>query len=65
MKEKMKEVDCLVYTSADDLRTQSKYFRMTGVYPDIAVLREAHETCLRLGYKTKAKILHPLLKLKS
>jgi hypothetical protein len=25
-------------------------------------LREAHETCVRLGYKTKAKILQPLLK---
>ena len=61
----MKEVDRLVYTSADDLRVQTKYFRMTGVYPEIAVLREAHEACVRLGYKTKAKILHPLLKLKT
>lgn len=58
----MRAVDCLVHTSADDLRVQTKYFRMTGVYPDGAVLREAHETCVRLGYKTKAKILHPLLK---
>jgi len=58
----MKEVDCLVHTSADDLRAQTKYFRITGVYPDGAVLRQAHETCVRLGYKTKAKILQPLLK---
>jgi hypothetical protein len=58
----MKEVDCLVYTSADDLRVQTKYFRITGVYPESAVLREAHEACVRLGYKTKAKILQPLLK---
>ena len=58
----MKELDRLVHTSADDLRVQTKWFRMTGVYPESAVLREAHETCLRLGYKTKAKILQPLLK---
>lgn len=53
----MKEIDSLVYTSADDLRSQLNYYKSMGTMPDIEILRSAHALCISLGYKTKANHL--------
>lgn len=57
----MKEIDRLVHTSADDLRTQLKYFKMQGRYPATDILQAAHDRCIDLGYKTKANLLTRVL----
>lgn len=53
----MKEIDRLVYTSADDLRSQLNYYKSMGAMPDIEILRAAHALCISLGSKTKANLL--------
>jgi hypothetical protein len=51
------EVRRLIYTSADDLKMQIRYFEHTGEWPLMAVLEEAHQACLADGHKTKASHL--------
>jgi|GEM_PF-1885098 len=48
------EVRRLIYTSADDLKTQIRYFEYSGNWPTMAVLEEAHRACMADGMKTKA-----------
>lgn len=57
----MKEIDRLVYTSADDLRTQLNFFKIQGRYPATDILQAAHARCIDLGYKTKANLLTRVL----
>jgi len=58
----MREINTLVYTSADDLRTQIKYFKSLGKMPSVETLQSAHALCLQHGYKTKANLLAALIK---
>jgi hypothetical protein len=51
------EVRRLIYTSADDLKMQIRYFEHTGEWPSMAVLEEAHQACVADGQKTKASHL--------
>ena len=51
------EVRRLIYTSADDLKTQIRYFEYSGNWPSMAVLEEAHQACVADGQKTKASHL--------
>ncbi len=51
------EVRRLIYTSADDLKMQIRYFEHTGEWPAMAVLEEALEACVADGQKTKASHL--------
>jgi hypothetical protein len=44
----------LIYTSADDLKTQIRCFEYSGNWPTMAVLEEAHQACVADGQKTKA-----------
>lgn len=48
------EVRRLIYTSADDLKMQLRYYESTGQSPDMAVLEGAHQACVDQGMKTKA-----------
>lgn len=57
----MKEIDCLVHTSADDLRMQLNYYKSVGRYPEKQILAAAHARCIELGYKTKAQHLARVL----
>jgi pyruvate formate-lyase activating enzyme-like uncharacterized protein len=56
------DVDRLVHTSVDDLRTHIKMMALTGRVPNIWTLKVAHEECLDRGYKTKAKMLEAVIK---
>ena len=58
----MKEINTLVYTSADDLRSQIKYFKSMGKIPSVETLQSAHALCIQHGYKTKANLLAALIK---
>jgi hypothetical protein len=51
------EVRRLIYTSADDLKMQIRYFEYTGEWPAMTVLEEAHQACVADGQKTKASHL--------
>lgn len=44
----------LIYTSADDLKTQIRYFEYSGDWPALSVLEEALQACVADGQKTKA-----------
>lgn len=48
------EVRRLIYTSADDLKTQIRYFEYSGNWPAMSVLEEALHACVADGSKTKA-----------
>jgi len=58
------DVDRLVFTSVDDLRTQIKLLQRADslVKPCLATLQVARHACLEHGYKTKAKILEAVIK---
>lgn len=51
------EVRRLIYTSADDLKMQLRYFEYSGNWPSMAVLEEAHQACVADRQKTKASHL--------
>lgn len=48
------EVRRLIYTSADDLKMQLRYFEYSGNWPALSVLEEAYQFCVADGAKTKA-----------
>jgi hypothetical protein len=56
------QVRHLIYTSADDLKTQIRCYEYTGNWPDLAVLEEAHQACVDQGMKTKAAHLKSALR---
>jgi hypothetical protein len=62
MKPESQEVRRLIYTSADDLRMQIRYYESTGQSPDMAVLEEAHQACVAQGMKTKAGHLRSFIR---
>ena len=56
------EVRRLIYTSADDLKMQLRYYESTGQSPDMAVLEGAHQACVDQGMKTKAGHLRSFIR---
>jgi hypothetical protein len=56
------EVRRLIYTSADDLKMQLRYYESKGESPDMAVLEEAHQACVDQGMKTKAEHLRGFIR---
>jgi hypothetical protein len=56
------EVRRLIYTSADDLKMQLRYYGSTGQSPEPAVLQEAHQACVDQGMKTKAGHLRSFIR---
>lgn len=48
------EVRRLIYTSADDLKMQLRYFEYSGNWPEFSVLEQALQACVADGSKTKA-----------
>ena len=53
----MNDIDRLVYTSADDLRVQLRYYKDCVSMPALEILQGAYALCLQHGYKTKANLL--------
>lgn len=56
------EVRRLIYTSADDLKMQLRYYESKGESPSMAVLEEAHQACVDQGMKTKAGHLRSFIR---
>jgi len=62
MMPEFQEVRRLIYTSADDLKMQLRYYESKGESPDMAVLEEAHQACVDQGMKTKAGHLRSFIR---